>query len=171
MTSNSCSGRSSSSDWVSRTTRLRLELLAKTEEEFSFSLNVRNAAMRPHLENKWVWNDSWQERLHRSRFEAQPIRAIVIDDQRIGTICIESLPQYAWLSEFYILPALQKQGLGSLVLREVCAGADGEGRCLRLQHLLWNPAASLYRRFGFREICRTELNAVMERAPSGPIGR
>jgi GNAT superfamily N-acetyltransferase len=147
------------------TSEFKFALLSDSEEDFDFSLAVRNAAMRPHLTLRWPWDDAWQERLHRRRFEVEPFAAISNMNRRVGTVCLERLPDYWLLSEFYLFPEFQRRGIGSKILRLACAAADREKQPIRLHCLLWNPAGELYRRFGFREIGRTDINAIMERSP------
>jgi ribosomal protein S18 acetylase RimI-like enzyme len=143
-----------------------IERMAKTEHDFLFSLEIRNAAMRPHLIKRWEWNAKWQEELHRRRFKAYPFNAIRFQGQRVGTFCLTVLPTHSFLSEFYIHPQFQNLGIGTKVLDRICMAADKNDVSLRLTVLTWNPAVGLYNRFRFHEISRDELHCVMERSPA-----
>jgi aminoglycoside 6'-N-acetyltransferase Ib len=67
--------------------------------------------------------------------------------------------------EFYLLPALQRQGLGTRILTSVLADAEAEVRTVELEHLKWNPVGSLYRRHGFVMTGESESHVFMARRP------
>jgi ribosomal protein S18 acetylase RimI-like enzyme len=68
-----------------------------------------------------------------------------------------------------LLPEFQNRGIGTAVLRELLAHAEGRGVPVQLGTLHANRAAALYRRLGFREIGRTQTHILFEWLP--PVDR
>ncbi len=63
------------------------------------------------------------------------------------------------LSILGVLPDQQGSGIGSALLERFCADVDAEGKHAYLETDT-DSAKSLYERFGFREVNRTEVNGV-----------
>ena len=71
--------------------------------------------------------------------------------------------------EFYVFPAYQRRGIGSVVLGLCLELADAQRMPVRLEYLKWNPVGSLYRRHGFAVVGETDIHWLMERpATAGP---
>jgi ribosomal protein S18 acetylase RimI-like enzyme len=58
------------------------------------------------------------------------------------------------------------RGVGSALVAHVCAQADAAGAITSLHVEPGNPAVSLYRRFGFVDVARTDFHVLMERPVS-----
>lgn len=90
----------------------------------------------------------------------------------VGTVSFGEAPDHVLLAEFYVLPAFQRQGIGTEVLRRVLSTARSKNLPVRLQFLKWNPVGALYRREGFKVTGETETHYQMEWAEqsvrSGP---
>jgi ribosomal protein S18 acetylase RimI-like enzyme len=59
-------------------------------------------------------------------------------------------------------------GIGSAVLRELLAEADGAGKTVTLNVNATNRAAALYERLGFRRTGGSEVQHYMERPAVSP---
>ena len=70
----------------------------------------------------------------------------------------------------FLLPAEQRQGLGSVLVREVIARGVALGLPVRLRVFKTNPAHELYRRLGFAVVGETETHLLMERAARTAAG-
>jgi GNAT superfamily N-acetyltransferase len=78
------------------------------------------------------------------------------------------LTDHIRFGEFYLFPDRHGKELGTRVLRHCLSLADEQGLPVRLEHLKWNPVATLYRRHGFAVVGETESHWLMERAPIKP---
>jgi hypothetical protein len=60
-----------------------------------------------------------------------------------------------------IFPLLTKAAAAQIGLSK---SANRDPSPVKLEHLHWNPVGSLYRRYGFVEVARSEIHCFMERA-------
>ena len=137
--------------------------LSRTVEAVAFAFEAKRAAMGPHITRGWAWDEAFQRELHQRRFDEKPFFQIRKGGQPLGTLSFQVNPDYVRFGEFYLLPSVQRQGIGSAILRHCLALADQLGRPVRLKHLHWNPVGSLYRRHGFVETGRSDVHVFMER--------
>ena len=137
-------------------------------EEWAFT--VKRAAMGPHIEVRWGWDEVLQRRMHHERFASKPLFAIERRDERLGLLSWQRQSDHIQFGEFYLLPGHQRQGIGSAILSHCAAVADQLRLPLRLEHLEWNPVGSLYTRAGFVEIGRSDIHVFMERPVLAPAG-
>ncbi len=144
--------------------------LPGTAEAVEFAFEAKRAAMGPHIVRRWPWDEAFQRDLHRRRFGEKPLFEIRKGGRPIGTLSFQVAPDHVRFGEFYLFPAFQGRGIGSAVLRHCLALADRRDLPVRLEHLHWNPVASLYRRHGFAETGRSDIHAFMERpVPKGAL--
>jgi ribosomal protein S18 acetylase RimI-like enzyme len=88
---------------------------------------------------------------------------ILLDDGvACGYTSVEERDQAIIVRELVVLPAFQSRGVGSTVLREAIDRARSRGLPVHLGVFHQNRAQELYRRFGFREVGRTETHLLME---------
>lgn len=75
---------------------------------------------------------------------------IMLDGTAVGRIIVDRGPGVTRLVDISLVPASRDLGIGTSMLRRLCAESAGENRRLVLQVLKTNPAVSLYERMGFR---------------------
>jgi ribosomal protein S18 acetylase RimI-like enzyme len=97
--------------------------------------------------------------------DAAPHEIVECDGLPVGYMCVEDRRNLVHVRELVLLPQFQNRGIGTAMLRQVQAHAEGRGVTLRLQTLHANRVAALYRRVGFREIGRTETHILFEWLP------
>ena len=74
----------------------------------------------------------------------------MIDGQRVGWIqTLQGGSAFA-LQQFYVVPAWQRRGVGTQVLRMAIQEAHNQCKPLKVAVVKFNPAKSLYERHGFR---------------------
>jgi GNAT superfamily N-acetyltransferase len=146
---------------------ISFDRLPKTPEASDFAFEVKRVALGPHIIARWGWDEAFQRNFHEQRFRDTPLSWTMHNGQAVGTIALTALADHLRLDEFYLLPAHQRQGLGTRILNHCLAIADTCGMPLRLRYLKWNPVGSLYGRHGFTVIDETDIHFVMERQPSG----
>lgn len=82
----------------------------------------------------------------------------------VGRIVTELAPDALLIVDVALRKAARGRGTGTVVLQEICAEAAAAGVPVRLRVLATNvDAQRLYRRLGFAEVTRTEVDLTMER--------
>jgi GNAT superfamily N-acetyltransferase len=90
---------------------------------------------------------------------------ISVGGEPVGTIYIAENVDFLEIGQFFILPEYQNKGIGTHVLRQALDKADQSGLFIKLAYLRNNPAASLYRRDGFKIVGTNEQFVFTERCP------
>jgi len=141
--------------------------LPATPAAIDFVFAVKRAAMAPHVEQRWPWDDAFQRDLLQRRFDERPFFEIRQAGRPIGSLSLMARPAHVQFGEFYLFPDVQRRGLGTAILLHCLALVDGLGLPVRLEYLHWNPAGALYRREGFAEIRRSDTHCFLERPVAG----
>lgn len=137
--------------------------LETDRESVDFAFDAKKAAMGPYIAQRWGWDEAVQRQIHQSRVREKPFFEIRKAGDRLGTLSFQTLTEHVRFGEFYLFPQYQGKGIGSAVLSHCLSLADSMRLPVRLEHLLWNPIGSLYRRHGFVEVSRSENHCFMER--------
>ena len=95
-------------------------------------------------------------------FVADRHRIIVCDGLDAGCIETTRHVDHLWLDKLYLLPSFQRQGVSTVVLRQIIAQAKHSGVPLRLSVLVTNPAQAFYRREGLQVRERNAEKVVFE---------
>jgi GNAT superfamily N-acetyltransferase len=140
---------------------IRFPSLAASDHEFSYMVKVD--AMGPHIMDRWGWDDQFQRAVHQEKLRSKPFSLIISGEKAVGTVSLERHPDHLQFGEFYILSEHRGRGLGSRVLQHCLAIADQEHLPVHLEHLLWNPVGSLYRRNGFIQTSATSSHFILTR--------
>lgn len=136
--------------------------LSMSPADMSFAFEAKRAAIGPHIAKRWTWDEAFQRAQHERHYADKPFFAICRSGQPLGTVSFRVLADHVRFGEFYLFPVHQGQGIGSAVLAHGLAVANELHLAVRLEHLLWNPVGSLYRRHGFIEVGRSEIHRFME---------
>jgi ribosomal protein S18 acetylase RimI-like enzyme len=88
--------------------------------------------------------------------------AITFCGRNIGAIAVEREDTHIQLTQLYIIPSVQKRGIGTYLIRQLIEEAKGSRKPLRLRVLATNPARRLYERQGFRVTAQTTERFFME---------
>jgi GNAT superfamily N-acetyltransferase len=86
---------------------------------------------------------------YRSMFPEGEFSLICLDGQPVGRLVINRSPAEIRVVDIVLLPANRNRGIGTQLIRRVCAEAVGVGKPLRLSVLINNRAGHWYRRLGF----------------------
>lgn len=140
---------------------IRFPQLSASDHDFSYMVKVD--AMGPHVKRRWGWDEQFQRAVHQEKLRCKPFSLIVVGEEAVGTVSLERHPDHLQFGEFYILSAHRGRGLGSRVLCHCLSIADQEHLPVHLEHLLWNPVGSLYRRNGFIETSTTSSHSLLVR--------
>lgn len=120
--------------------------------------------MQPYVEATWGWDETDQHRRFETSFEPETRRIIELDNEPIGVLHIEAASSPVRLLNIQLLPAFQRQGYGTAIMRMVAQ--EAAARPIWLQVLKVNPAKLLYERLGFQTIGESETHWHMLREPT-----
>ncbi|MCG3150413.1 MAG: hypothetical protein PCFJNLEI_03899 [Verrucomicrobiae bacterium] len=148
------------------THRVQLRPSVESDEEFCFQ--VKKKALGAYIEQTCGWDESFQRQLYATEWVTRRPAIIVFDQRDVGTIEIRAEPTQFYLGEFYLLPEVQRQGIGRHLLADLMATADAAGKPIALDVLKVNPARRLYERSGFVVTGSNEHYYQMKRESSRP---
>jgi GNAT superfamily N-acetyltransferase len=120
---------------------------------------LRAVVMRPDLERLGRYDAHRVRQRLRDGFQAEHTSVIVVDGVFAGCVALRPAGDGRWLEHFYLDPALQGRGIGTVVLRRVLPDAG----VVRLNVLQGSPARRLYERFGFALESEDEVDVFMVR--------
>jgi GNAT superfamily N-acetyltransferase len=129
---------------------MRIALVPAASGDDEFARETYYATMRWIIERLFGWNQAEQDASFASQFRPDDARLIMMDDQRVGWIQTEQSSSAVTLHQFYVVPALQRRGIGTQVLRMVIREARDQGKPLKVAVVKISPAKALYDRHGFR---------------------
>ena len=127
-----------------------------TAADQEFFWEVLRQAMRPYVEATWGWDEADQLARFRASFDPGLRHVIELGEEPIGVLHVDAGGSPVRLINIQLLPAFQRKGIGTALVRSVLSQA-GE-RPVWLQVLKANPARSLYQRLGFRVIGHTDTH-------------
>jgi GNAT superfamily N-acetyltransferase len=139
----------------------QVELRPTNPDDYDFVFGVHCAAMKPSVERIYGWDEDWQARYFRERFDPARRQIIRHDGTDIGYISIEEQEASLFLSSIAILPHYQGRGIGTALIRSLQQQARRKGVPVTLRVLKANPARTLYERLGFRVTGETETHYQM----------
>lgn len=130
---------------------MRYELRPAVEADYDFLYALVSGTMREYVAATWGWDEAFQRRLFRERFQAAAWQIVVLDGQPAGALSMRRGTQEIFLSNLHILPGQQGRGLGTSLVRAILDEARAARVPVALTVLKANPRArELYERLGFR---------------------
>jgi ribosomal protein S18 acetylase RimI-like enzyme len=139
-------------------------------KDFDFWRRVHRACFKTYVEQTWgVWDEA--DQLQRLQREFSPMRGdiLFLDGHPIGFIWVDDQDTFLFINSIALLPEFQNQGIGTKLLQQVIAKAEGKGLPVRLQVLKANPARTLYERLGFCVVGGDDFRHYMERTARSRI--
>ena len=82
-----------------------------------------------------------------------------------GRIYIDRQENYLLVIDIALLPEWRGNGAGTALMQAVCAEARASGKKVSIAVEKFNPAQTLYRRLGFREVADEGVHWTMEWTP------
>lgn len=138
-------------------------LCPATERDLEFVYTLLQVSLRPYVEQtSGNWDESWQRKRFDevTRFEDHKI--IEHEERSIGCLCALERPDELRLVRLFLLPAFQRQGIGTAIVKTLLTSATSRGVPVRLRVLRVNPARQFYARLGFVVIGESETHFTME---------
>ncbi len=126
------------------------------ESDFDALSELRLAAMRESLQALGRFDPDRSRARLRAGFEPALTRHIIVDGERAGFYILDDR-QAAWrLTHFYLSPEYSGRGIGSRVLRELCARARTLGASIELGALKGSRSNAFYLAHGFEKVGESE---------------
>lgn len=111
---------------------------------------------------------TWDEASERASFDrkwlnADFVRIILLNDDRIGAVCLERRDTCDWLDQIVIAAEYRGQGIGTALLGQFIADARTRRKPLQLRVLHENDRARhFYEQLGFVVVEKQENHVLME---------
>ncbi len=142
---------------------MNLSYRAASQDDFAFLFNLHRAAMRDPVEETFgPWDDAWQVDYFQKHFDPAVLKIIQYRGDDVGVLYVQGRVEELFLASLEILPAYQRRGIGTAVIRELIAEAKRQGKPVALQVLKANRAArSLYQRLGFGVTGENDTHYIM----------
>jgi GNAT superfamily N-acetyltransferase len=115
-----------------------------------FAYEVACQAIRPYAEQTFgLWDEARVRRMLADNIDAGITRIVVSGVEPAGFLCVDEREDHIRLDQLFLLPAHQRSGIGTELVRGVLARARALQVPVRLRVLRVNPAKRLYERLGF----------------------
>jgi ribosomal protein S18 acetylase RimI-like enzyme len=141
---------------------MTVTLLPAASGDYEFARETYYATMRWIIERLFGWDQIEQDASFARQFKLGEVRLIMADGVRAGWIQTQTGETSITLGQFYIIPALQRRGIGTQVLRMVIRAAHDQGKSIIVPVVKFNPAKRLYDRHGFRIAREDEYKYYMQ---------
>ena len=138
-------------------------LRAAQPEDIDFLWQLRQQALRPHVEKAWgAWDDIQQRRFFDRGFAARDTSIIVHDGRDVGRLEVTHSRWEIFFSLIELLPEAQGRGLGSQIVRDLQTEGGQKKLPIRLQVIKANEDAHrLYLRLGFKPAGETTTHHLL----------
>src|SRR6478736_5267563 len=138
-------------------------LRAARPEDADFLWQLRQQALRPHVEKAWgAWDDVQQRKFFDRGFGPRDTSIIVHDGRDVGRLEINHSRWEIFFGLIELLPEMQGRGLGSQIVRDLQTEAGPKKLPIRLQVIKTNEDAQrFYQRLGFKPAGETTTHRLM----------
>lgn len=142
----------------------RFTLRRACPEESELAYRVKRAALAAQAAAGEGWDDANEWPTHQRRFASQEYYLLEEAGAVVGIMAMVVESGQVRFNQFFVLPSHQGKGLGTVALRVLADEADRRGLPTRLDVKAGNHRAiALYRRFGYREVERSDASVAMVR--------
>ncbi|MFI0931196.1 GNAT family N-acetyltransferase [Streptomyces sp. NPDC021019] len=139
-------------------------------EDVAAIAELRAVVMRPDLERLGRYDADRVRRRLRDSYSPEHTSIVEAADAFAGCVALRPAADCWWLEHFYLSPTLQRQGIGSAVLRTLLDRADAERAPVRLNVLQGSPARRLYEAHGFALEREDPVDVFLVRGPAPDTG-
>lgn len=129
---------------------MNIQIRRARATDTEFARAVYFETMRDRIEPLFGWDQRHQEASFAGWFDFQQAAIIVADERDIGWMQTRDGADEVFLGSLYVIPEMQRRGIGTRVLRELIDQSHRSSRALTLAVMKNNPAIQLYERLGFR---------------------
>lgn len=129
---------------------MKIALRTACSEDFIFARNLYFETMRGIIERLFGWDQTREERNFAGFFKVEEASIIIADGQEVGWIQEQVEDRTINLGSFYVMPAMQKRGIGTKVLDILLTHAAAQSKAMTLAVVKINPVRHFYEKRGFR---------------------
>src|SRR5579863_2668713 len=115
-----------------------IELRAGRPQDFEFARQTYYDTMRWIIERLFGWDQAREDAKFATYFDIDAVRVITVDGLDAGWLQTKTAQDSIALSQLYVLPALQRKGIGSTVLKSLLAEAEAQGKVITLGVVKFN---------------------------------
>ena len=137
------------------------QLRPAEERDREFLYQVKKQSNFGYISDLWGWDEDVQRREFASDFQQiREFSVITVDGADAGFLQLQKGADFFNVAEIHLLPPFQGQGIGSAVLRDVQADAEGLPvliGCFRAN----KRAYQLYQRLGFAPITENDTHFIL----------
>lgn len=156
---------------------MSISLRPITVDDMDFLLRLYRSTREEELAMVVDWSEEQKDWFIRMQFDAQhawyqehyvgaSFDVILIDGEPAGRLYVHRREREIRLVDISFLSEFRNRGLGSTLLRDLCAEAEAAGKPLTIHVEKYNPAMRLYQRLGFSRIDETGPYDLMEWKPA-----
>jgi ribosomal protein S18 acetylase RimI-like enzyme len=129
--------------------RAAISLRPATPSDVNFGWEIYRESMRPLTEELLSWHNERQRAVVESAFNNESTSIITFDGQDAGWMQVLDRPEHLYLSQLYVRAGLRGQGIGTMLVKQLCDRAERSGKPLKLDVMKNNRARTFYDRLGF----------------------
>jgi GNAT superfamily N-acetyltransferase len=144
---------------------MNIGLRAACNADFAFARGVYFETMRWIIERLFGWDQAREEKNFAQFFKLDEVRIITADARDVGWIQEQVDGTSINLGSFYLMPVMQRHGIGTQVLQTLLAQARSQSKVITLAVVKINPARQFYEKHGFRIINEDEHKFYMRADP------
>ena len=137
------------------------QLRPAEERDREFLYQVKKQSNFGYISDLWGWDEDFQRREFARDFQQiREFSVITVDGADAGFLQLQSGSDFLNVAEIHLLPPFQGQGIGSAVLRDIQADAEGLPvliGCFRAN----KRAYQLYQRLGFAPITENDTHFIL----------
>ena len=129
---------------------MNIGLRTASDRDLTFARDVYFETMRWIIERLFGWDPAREGKNFAQFFRLDEVRIITADEQDVGWIQEQVDDTTINLGSFYVMPMMQKRGIGTQVLQMLLARARNQSKAITLAVVKINPALRFYEKHGFR---------------------
>jgi GNAT superfamily N-acetyltransferase len=129
---------------------VNIGLRTASDSDLTFARDVYFETMRWIIERLFGWNPAREGKNFAQFFRLDEVRIITADEQDVGWIQEQVDDTTINLGSFYVMPMMQRRGIGTQVLQMLLARARNQSKAITLAVVKINPALRFYEKHGFR---------------------
>jgi GNAT superfamily N-acetyltransferase len=119
-------------------------------DDLAFARTIYFETMRWIIERLFGWDEQREQEKFAAQFDVAASQIIVADGKDVGWVQAQDDEAALWLQSLYVMPAMQRRGIGAGVLTKLIERCRRECKPLTLSVVKINPALRLYERYGFK---------------------
>ena len=151
--------------WVRDHFVTQFTLRSSMPEDAEFIYGVSELTMRQHVEatgKRWA-TERMREKCGNDARDANT-KIVLVDDRNAGVYAAFERDGAYWIDMLFLMPAVQKQGIGTALVASARTAAERRSLPIRIQVLSTNPAKEFWAARGFLVTSLEGLFYVMESA-------